>query len=475
MSLGGVLGLGPLAVPTYSSWVAKVHLEVSSFLRAQGVRRADPVLVAVSGGADSSALLQILVALGQRVGVAHVHHGLRGPEANADLEFVRARAHALGVPSLFARVNAAARDGRSPEARARALRYAALEELREQGDYRYIATAHQLDDQAETVILRAIRGTGPVGMAGIAPRSADGRLLRPLLRIRREELRAYLRERGLPWRDDESNQDLAIPRNRLRAEVIPVLEAIHPVAVRKLGELTESAREAAMWMQDAVVPVLEQALEERDGGVWIDPASLVSLAPALRMRALAELFVRRGLSERISGSHLERVARFFEWAESGKTLSLPQGMLLFCDRDRFWLGPEPGPCFPPSFSAVLRPPESLELPERDLRLTWRRVASRGSGLESLRVPGDPLSPLIVRSPLPGDRMRPSEKVRTVPLQDLFSAARWSRRARARAVVVEWAKEVVWVVGLARRQIEHSMGDSGWELVAEPLSSYPESC
>ena len=300
-----------------------------------------------------------------------------------------------------------------------------------------------------------------------------------LISVRREELRCYLRARDLAWREDESNADLSVPRNRLRAQVLPVLEAVHPAALRKLGELAQSARELASFLRDAVAPTLERALEERDGGVWIDPAALAELSPSLRTQAVLELLERQGLAERISGTHLERVLRFLGGAEVGKRLSLPQATMLLCDRDRFWLGPASGPSFPRPFSCELRPPHALELPERDFRLSWRRMTARNPGREALRLPARLSRPLVVRSPLPGDHMRPMQKATTVPLKDLFSVARWSRRARARAVVVELASEVIWVVGLGHLPLAgvscHERGNSGWELVAEPLSPHLESC
>src|SRR5215510_11736256 len=173
-----------------------VHRELGRFLRAHGVARTSPVLVAVSGGADSIALLHALLALGQRVGAAHVHHGLRGAEADRDEAFVAGECRALGVPFRAARVDARQRDGDSPEARARRLRYRALESLRAAGGFAHLATAHQKDDQAETVLLRALRGTGPAGLAAIRPALDGRRVLRPLLELRRAELAAYLAERG---------------------------------------------------------------------------------------------------------------------------------------------------------------------------------------------------------------------------------------------------------------------------------------
>jgi tRNA(Ile)-lysidine synthase len=461
----------------------RVHLAVSAFLQGQGIGRREPILVAVSGGADSCTLMHVLAALGQRIGVAHVHHGLRAESADADLEFVRERARALGLPFFAVRVNARERDGRSPEARARALRYAALERLRLRSGYNYVATAHTLDDQAETVLLRAIRGTAAAGLAGTVARRPDGRVLRPLLEVRRELLREYLRQRGLSWREDPSNQNLAIPRNRIRAEVMPVLESIHPAAARKLADLAESASATAAWMAESTAPALEQALLEGDGGLWIDPGPLVALGPPLRMRALAELLRRGGLAERVSRTHLERVARFIEGAQSGKTLSLPQDMTLLCDQDRFWLGPASGPRFPPDFSASLRPPDALELPQRGLRLTWYRPGA--SCKPGLRVAARLASPLVVRSPLPGDSMRALKRAQSVPLTDLFASARWSRRDRARAVVVELDKQVLWVPGLGSACAERTPSDTresldrtserDWVLVCEPLSPCRESC
>jgi tRNA(Ile)-lysidine synthase len=298
-----------------------LHREVSRFLARHRVPRSAPLLVAVSGGADSVALAHVLLALGQRLGIAHVHHGLRGPEADADLEFVRTLASAAGVPFHPARVDARRRDGRSPEARARELRYEALRRLCRELGYSRIVTAHTEDDQAETLLLRAVRGSGPIGLGSIAPETSE--LLRPLLRARHQDLVSYLSSRGLRWREDATNRDLSVPRNRLRADVLPVLEQLHPGSTRKLAELADAARELGEWVDRTLEAPLAGATEAADGGLWIDRARLVALPAGLRLRALASLLESAGLGGRVTRRHLERLDRFLADAPAGKVLSLP--------------------------------------------------------------------------------------------------------------------------------------------------------
>ena len=320
--------------------MSRIDTDVAHALREGGVRRTDRVLVAVSGGADSVALLHLLLAVGQPAAAAHVHHGLR-PAADLDRDFVAALTRRLGVPFGCRQVDAAARDGRSPEARARALRYAALEAVRAEHGCAWIATAHTLDDQAETVLLRQARGTGLDGLAGIAPLVEEQRLLRPLLGLRRAALRGWLVEKGLDWREDQSNLDLRIPRNRLRAQLLPVLEEIHPGAAERIAALADLAREA----RERAAPAVEAALSgtrDGDGGLWIDPAGLAPLAPVERARTLRALLVRAGLGERITRLHIGRVSRFLAGARRGAALSLPRGAALVRRGDRFWLGRAPG-------------------------------------------------------------------------------------------------------------------------------------
>jgi tRNA(Ile)-lysidine synthase len=421
-------------------------------------------------------MAHVLLAIGQRVRVCHVHHGLRGGEADADLRFAAALARRLGVPFHGVRVDASRESGESPEARARRLRYEALERIRREAGCDWVATAHTREDQAETLLLRAARGTGPVGLAGIDPIDARRRLLRPMLETGRGELRSYLRSRGLTWREDASNADLSIPRNRLRADVLPVLEALHPGAADRLADLARSARDLRAWVRDEVEGMLAAGVEAGDGGYWIERERLLAAPESLRAEALGELLRSVGMAERVSRVHLDRVADFLAKSARGKRLSLPLDCVLLSDGPGVWLGREPGPRFPGAFEVRLSPPRALARPERGLRLTWSRSAPEeaASGLWI----GDPGAvPLVARSPRSGDRLSAGGNGAPRPLKDLFVRARWSYRDRARALVVELGGEVVWVPGLAsaRAPGRGNAAREGWLLRAERLSGLSASC
>ncbi|HTO55900.1 MAG TPA: tRNA lysidine(34) synthetase TilS [Myxococcota bacterium] len=444
-----------------------VHRELARFLRGAGVTRGTRLLAAVSGGPDSVALLHALLALGQRVGVAHVHHGLRGAEADREQAFVESLAAQLGVPVQVARVDARSPDGRSPEARARVLRYAALERMRVAGGYASVLTAHHADDQAETVLLRALRGTGVAGLAGIRPARDGGRVLRPLLGLRRSALREYLARRGLASQSDSSNASLAVPRNRLRAEVVPVLEAIAPGAVLRLAQLAAHARESDDAARVELDARLAAALEPGEGGLWLEAAALGSLPGARRRQALAHFAALGGLAEQQSRAQLERMDSFLRNARAGQRISLPGGRVLYRDRTRLWLGPASGPAFPEPVRRTLAAGETLEFPERRIRLSWRSASVPGHADRDC-LPVHPGDRFTVRSARDGDLMHVRGRERR--LKDALAGARWSKLDRARALVVERGGEIVWVPGYAPSSLFRAREAVTCEIRAERLSS-----
>jgi tRNA(Ile)-lysidine synthase len=251
-------------------------------IRERGlVSRGDHVLVACSGGPDSTALVHVLHRLRTELGVtlcvASIDHGLR-PESAAEVEQVSALASDLELPFYGARVEVT-RQGPSIQGRARELRYRALHEIaRTQGATR-VAVGHSQDDQAETVLARILRGTGIRGLGGIEPRRADG-VIRPLLDCRRSDLRDYVLDRGLPFIDDPSNHQRDFERVRIRHEVLPVLLAEDSRLVEHLAALGEEAAELNAYL-DAQLP---QALPSGERRISVE--TLTEIAAPVRIRWL---------------------------------------------------------------------------------------------------------------------------------------------------------------------------------------------
>ena len=288
------------------------------------IRPGDRLCAAVSGGADSVALLLLLHganalprnALGVGLSAVHVHHGLRGEEADADLAFVEELCARLEVPlhvrhaSVPGRVARARQSGQpeTVEEAARNLRYEFFRQLIAEGHSDSVLTAHTLDDQAETVLMKLLRGAWTEGLSGIHPvilvpnAAHPGKILRPLLGVRRADLVIFLESRNQPWRTDSSNEDQAFTRNRIRYHLLPLLREFNPAIDQALANLAELAREDEARWQSELSRILPQLLlpgqPVRGGGrgvstapgqpksVAIEIDRLRSLDPALRRRVV---------------------------------------------------------------------------------------------------------------------------------------------------------------------------------------------
>lgn len=281
--------------------------------------------IAVSGGADSVCLLHALRELAPRwnlhLSVVHVEHGIRGEASREDARFVEETASVLGLPFhlLAADVPAlAAAEGDNLEQTARRVRLGFFHGLIEKGIVDRVATGHTRTDQAETLLWRIVRGTGWTGLGGIFPVTAEG-LVRPLIEADREQVLAFLRERGLSWREDDTNAELHYSRNRIRRQVMPLLRELNPEADRAFANLAEIARdEEAFWEEH----VPEMAVQD---GVLVLPRKQLNSAP----RALARRRARRAIQaikgdlRQIGLAHIEAILDLASASEGSGRLQIP--------------------------------------------------------------------------------------------------------------------------------------------------------
>jgi len=408
------------------------------------LKGGETVVVAVSGGPDSLALLYVLARLASdyrlALHVAHFDHRLREGSA-ADAAFVARVAARLG---LAATVRAADSNepmrGRSPEEVARERRYAFLDEVADATGAARIATGHTLDDQAETVLMRVVAGTGVRGLGGIPP--VRDRIIRPLIDARREETEAFCRALRLKPRRDPTNADPAFLRNALRRELLPVImERFNARAVEALARLADLARDDDALLDELASNAMTPEIEE--AGVRFEVARLLALAPALQRRAIR-------LVAPLDAAHTERVLALARSGRTGDVIDLPSRLnarleygSLLLERARS----RPAPAVP----VVLEVPGVTDLPPWSMRMrTWVETQApselpdgrRSCVLDADRVAG----PLVVRRPRPGDRFRPLGMTRAKKLGDFFTDAKVPRPDRARVALVTNGEEVAWVVG-----------------------------
>jgi tRNA(Ile)-lysidine synthase len=392
--------------------------------RASGlIRSGEPLLVMVSGGADSICLLDVAVRLGARASALHVDHGLR-PDSAADAEVCRRACERLGVPLAVERLEGLDAGGAGNlQAAARDARYA-LAERHAEGDY---AAAHTATDQLETLLYRLAVSPGRRALLGM--RSRRGRLVRPLLEVTREATRAYCGERGLEWRDDPSNEDVRFARARVRHEVVSALRELNPALERTVADTIEQLRDEATVLDDAV----------RAAGS--PPFALDDLRRL--PRALARLVLRTA-AEGAAGSPVALPPRDADrilalGAAGTTTVELPGGVRAVAEYGavRFERGP----------AEAVPEPARLAVPGRVRFGPWVMEARDGAGDDLLDAAT--LGPVLtVRTWRHGDRMRPAGLGGTKTLQDLFTDRKVPRAERATWPVVEAAGEIACVPAVA---------------------------
>jgi tRNA(Ile)-lysidine synthase len=446
------------AMRTRHKWVACVLGRVEATIREHELlARQDRVVVAVSGGPDSVALIHILNELrrgwGWDLAMAHLHHGLRGAEADEDLAFVEDMARNLGLPFLSRRLPAGSLRGTrgSLQENARRARYRFLEEVRAQWNGNRIALGHHGDDQAETVLAALIRGAGPHGLRGMPYRR--GSLVRPLLDVKRAEILQYLDAQSLLFRRDPSNEDTAFLRPRVRTVLLPLLRDRFNPGVADL--LRQTARICAS--EDGLVEALlgnvwARVARIREGEVEIPRGLFLEQPEALRWRLLMRAYRSvRGDARRLAFAHVAAMDRATRAPGGEHWLDLPRGVQ-FCVGGGTVLMRGAAAAPPRPFRHTVMIPGEIHVREAAMRIRWEIEMGQPSLVHSRAVPWVLMDPdafsgeIVLRSPLPGDRLRPLGLGGTKKVHDVLVDAKVPRRDRWRVPVLADDRGVAWVVG-----------------------------
>jgi tRNA(Ile)-lysidine synthetase-like protein len=455
--------------------------------RYQLIGPGDTVIVGVSGGPDSLCLLHVLAMLAPeysaQLHVAHLHHGLRGSEADADAAFVAEIAASLNLPCTLEQADVAAlsaQTGASLEEAAREARYAFLGRLAAQLGAQAVAVGHNADDQAETVLMHFLRGSGLAGLRGMTPKSAfpfpklsivnwqmamcNLRLIRPLLSASRADILSHCVEHDLRPRFDRSNEDTTFFRNRLRHELLPLLESYNPQIRRILGNTAAVlADDYELLRSDMLAAWPGVALQEEPGRLVLNLAAWRDLPAALQRSMLREAIHRLRTSLRnIDFIHVANALWLLHEGRAGDRMTLPAGLELVMGYDRFAVGEE-GVELPvndlPQMDVEWLPlavpgttnlagwqVESALLTPADLPPGWQQNSDIWQAWLDAGAVG--LAPSL-RTRHEGDRLRPLGMAgRSKLLAELFTNAKVPAPARDRwPLLLTAAGDIAWVCGL----------------------------
>lgn len=447
-------------------------------LRHQMIAQGDRILVGVSGGPDSVALLHLLLLLKPRfslaIGVVHLNHTLRQAESDRDADFVAALTRKQDLPYYACRadVRKYRQDHRlSLEEAARRVRYAFFSRIAAEKGYGAIALGHNSDDNAELVLMHLLRGSGPLGLSGIpAVRRLSGsrlKIVRPLIESTRADIMAFLQARRIPWVLDSTNADPRFIRNRIRLELLPFIKrSFNPAVAQNLNRLADLIRDEDQYLEQVIAPFFDRAVTARASGrLTLSVPVLNQLHPAARRRVL-RMAIRecRGTLRRITFPHINAVIRLMESRSPEKSLDLPDRIRIRRSHEALHIRRENRPLreIPsltggrPASAAPgyrLTPPQTVRLETTGAVLKVIPLPSgpppdfQDAGHNTAFFDMDKLQfPLIARLPRPGDRFTPLGMSGRQKLTRFFSNRKIPRAERDTCPVLVSGDKIIWVAG-----------------------------
>jgi tRNA(Ile)-lysidine synthase len=435
----------------------KVRRKVrETIFRYDMIHSGNRVIVAVSGGPDSVCLLHLLWDLMEELGmdlvVAHFDHGLRPAEDQAETAFVKELAQSFGLPFETEKAAPAAVGDASTEEKARTARYHFLDKVRAAHRAQKIALGHHLNDQAETVLMRLLRGSGPSGLAGIPP-MRDGVIIRPLIGLTRREIEDYLKAHHCAYMTDSSNLQADYLRNKIRLQLMPLLEQYQPRLLQRLGDTAELLRSENEYLDLLADRWLDEMGESPEGGDMSFPAGdFLELPLALRRRVARQAIKRlQGSLRRIQQRHIHAIHELAQTHTPQGMLHLPKGVVVQKSYGDLVFSTRPQK-EPPSFQYILEGPGNYTLKEIGKTLTLVEFQKEDS-FEPDRSPwtahldADKIRyPLIARSLRPGDRFIPLGMGGHKKVKDFFVDLKVPFTVRRSTPILLSGDTPVWIGG-----------------------------
>lgn len=464
----------------------KVHPQEEWELRIMTQARVDgwwhsggAVVAAVSGGPDSMALLHLLRTMSQhepfKIVVAHVNHQFRGEESDAEAEMVKRVAHEWGMPVETAALDLPtyiANTGMNAQSAAREKRYAFLKEVARKHSCSVLLFGHHAGDQAETVLMRIIRGTGPSGLAGIPIHRIEEELelIRPLLRITKCELLKYCERNEVPYALDSSNVDRHYFRNAVRLDLIPMLEKYNPKLQASLVRLADMAAADDEYMEMETLKVFKADVTASDQGFRIERQRFRGLHVALQRR-LIKLILNCSSNPRqiLDFGHVEEITKvILNDYPTVNQLDIGDGWVLKREYEEIYIGPSIVESS--SFAYIVdETTEEITIAQTGGRFVLERLKGSvpnqsANRLEACFDEGELRFPLYIRSRLPGDVLQPYGLNGTKKVQDMFVDAKVPRSRRdSLPLLVDGKNHVLWIPGMRRSRHALVTGDTNQTL------------
>ncbi len=417
------------------------------------VSPSETIVIGVSGGADSLGLLYILNELEEydlKLIVSHLNHGIRGKEAKKDAEFVEQAAEKLKLPFELQEADAPGlkkRSGLSLEEAGRELRYKFFKEVLHKYSAQKVATGHTLNDQAETMLMRLVKGSGPLGLSGIPPVS-ERHIIRPLIETPKSEIEDYLKSKGISWIEDSTNKSKLILRNRIRHELIPELEKYNPKIKETLSRTANIFRVEVDFIESRAQNWVDYVFKPRDEGELLGILSRYKTIPeVLRLAALRIVIKKtKGNLRKISFNHISSIDELLFSENTSGEISLPDDLVVAKGYDLFFVGTKSQ--LKRQFSHKIPGMGKWNFPHLEIEIDITEPESLGEDKSvAFFEAGSVEFPIEIRNFHPGDRFIPLGMKRFKKVKSFLIDEKMPRYIRNRIPLFLSKGEIIWLGGM----------------------------